>query len=274
MPTVAGNTNGGLISAGVLQLSPATSTTPGLVTTGTQSFNGYKTFFNDIFVNGIRVGRGVNSAGNCVAVGSNSLVGNTGQYNTCVGDGTMPFNTSGASNTAIGFQALYNTNGSLNTAVGQNSLFNSVGGNNNVAIGASSGIGITSGGSNVCIGNGSGVNIGSGSNNVHVGIGTTATINSSNEIVIGYTAGGFGSNTAVIGNNSITRTILRGTVCIGVTSPDASAKLQVDSTSQGFLPPRVANAASIVAPVAGLIIYDQSVNKLKCWNGTIWNDLF
>jgi len=274
LPTATGNTNGGLITGGVLQLSPATSTTPGIVTTGVQSFNGVKTFVNNIVVNGISVGRGANAAANCVSVGGNSLVGNTGTSNTCFGYNTMVFNTSGASNTAIGFQALYNINGSLNTAVGQNSLFNNVSGNNNVAIGASSGIGVSSGGSNVCIGNGSGVNIGSGSNNVHVGIGTTGTINSSNEIIIGYIAGGFGSNTAVIGNNSIIRTILRGTVCIGVTNPDASAKLQVDSTSQGFLPPRVANAASIVAPVAGLIIYDQSVNKLKCWNGTIWNDLF
>lgn len=50
-------------------------------------------------------------------------------------------------------------------------------------------------------------------------------------------------------------------VGIGTTSPDASAKLQIDATTQGLLPPRVSltatNAASPVSsPAAGLLVYN------------------
>lgn len=48
-----------------------------------------------------------------------------------------------------------------------------------------------------------------------------------NQIVIGYDATGLGSNTAVLGNASITTTALRGNVGIGTTAP--SSKLQVSA---------------------------------------------
>ena len=46
-------------------------------------------------------------------------------------------------------------------------------------------------------------------------------------------------------------------VGIGTISPDASAKLEVNSTSQGFLPPRMTQAQmnAIASPAEGLIIY-------------------
>jgi hypothetical protein len=28
------------------------------------------------------------------------------------------------------------------------------------------------------------------------------------------------------------------------------------------------------SPSAGMVYYDSGTNKLRCWNGTIWNDLF
>jgi hypothetical protein len=49
-----------------------------------------------------------------------------------------------------------------------------------------------------------------------------------NQIVIGYDATGLGSNTAVLGNASITTTALRGNVGIGTTAP--SSKLHVAET--------------------------------------------
>lgn len=290
LPTGSGNTNGGLITGTVLQLSPATTTTPGIVTTGGQSFSGTKTFNNNISVNGMGVGRGANSAANCVSVGGNSLVGNTGVANTCFGDNTMPFNISGFSNTVIGNGAGYFMTGALNTAVGQDSLYSNSGttnvgiganagatissGSGNVCIGVSSG-GISNGSGNVCIGTNSGGNIGTGSNNIHVGSNTTSSASSNtNEIIIGTGVSGNGSNTVSLGNGATQKTFLKGQVLVNGSMPDNSAALQIDSGNRGFLPPRVASTASITAPVPGLIIYDQSVAKLKCWNGTIWNDLF
>jgi hypothetical protein len=61
-------------------------------------------------------------------------------------------------------------------------------------------------------------------------------------------------------------------VGIGTTSPAASAQLEVSSTTKGFLPPRLTNAQrdAIVNPVAGLTIYNTSVNAFQCYNGTKW----
>jgi len=65
-------------------------------------------------------------------------------------------------------------------------------------------------------------------------------------------------------------------VSIGTTTPTASAKLQADSTTQGFLPPRMTTTQknAIATPAAGLVVYDTTTNKLCCYNGSTWNDLF
>jgi hypothetical protein len=74
---------------------------------------------------------------------------------------------------------------------------------------------------------------------------------------------------------------------IGTTSPNASAKLEVSSSTQGFMPPRVALTASNVfspitgtaASAAGLIVYNTNTagtapNNVSpgyyFWNGTTW----
>jgi len=57
---------------------------------------------------------------------------------------------------------------------------------------------------------------------------------------------------------------------------DASARLEVASTTQGFLPPRMTTTQknAIATPASGLVVYDTTTNKLACYNGTTWNDLF
>lgn len=61
----------------------------------------------------------------------------------------------------------------------------------------------------------------------------------------------------------------------GNTALDGSAKLQVDSTTQGFLPPRMTTTqVEAIEPTAGLIVYDTSTNKLQCYDGSSWNNLF
>lgn len=57
--------------------------------------------------------------------------------------------------------------------------------------------------------------------------------------------------------------------------PEESAQLQVDSTTKGFLPPRMTTTqVDAIGATAGLIVYDTETNKLQCYNGDNWNDLF
>jgi hypothetical protein len=55
------------------------------------------------------------------------------------------------------------------------------------------------------------------------------------------------------------------------TAMDASARLEVASTTQGFLPPRMTTAQklAIATPAAGLMVYDTDLNKL-CVYTTAW----
>jgi hypothetical protein len=74
---------------------------------------------------------------------------------------------------------------------------------------------------------------------------------------------------------------------IGTTTPNASAKLEVASSTQGFLPPRVAlTATNVFSPIvgtsnlaAGLLVYNTAtagstpnnvVPGYYYWNGSIW----
>jgi hypothetical protein len=75
---------------------------------------------------------------------------------------------------------------------------------------------------------------------------------------------------------------------IGTTTPNASAKLDVNASDKGFLPPRVAlTATNVFAPVtglsgstalataAGLLVYNTTSNGnvlpgYYYWNGTLW----
>jgi len=59
-------------------------------------------------------------------------------------------------------------------------------------------------------------------------------------------------------------------------SNDASALLDVQSTTQGFLPPRMTTTERdlISTPSAGLMVYNTTTNKAQCYNGTAWQDLF
>jgi hypothetical protein len=55
----------------------------------------------------------------------------------------------------------------------------------------------------------------------------------------------------------------------------ASARLAVNSTTQGFLPPRMTTTQknAITSPVAGLMVYDTTLNLISVYNGTIWISL-
>ena len=54
---------------------------------------------------------------------------------------------------------------------------------------------------------------------------------------------------------------LHAQVGIGTASPEASAQLDVNSTTKGFLPPRMDSTErnAIVSPVEGLTIYNTTI---------------
>jgi hypothetical protein len=65
-------------------------------------------------------------------------------------------------------------------------------------------------------------------------------------------------------------------VSIGSNTEVSSAKLNVESTTSGFMPPRMTTSQRdlISSPAAGLIIYNTSTNKHQGYNGTTWNDFY
>jgi hypothetical protein len=67
---------------------------------------------------------------------------------------------------------------------------------------------------------------------------------------------------------------LNGILTIGTASPNASAKVQVDSTTQGFLPPRMTTTEknAISSPATGLVIFDTTLGKL-CVFSTTWQTI-
>ncbi|PWB23896.1 tail fiber domain-containing protein [Flavobacterium sp. HTF] len=165
------------------------------------------------------------------AVGYEALKANTlGGSNIGIGYQPLNANTTGSTNIGIGRIALnLNTTGSNNIAIGQQSLGMNTSGNNNIGLGyltmvslnsgdynagfgASSLQGLTTGSMNVAMGYQSGMFAVSGSsqntisdNSVFLGaISKSAGTGQTNQIVIGYNAIGRGSNTAQIGNSSMT----------------------------------------------------------------------
>jgi hypothetical protein len=65
-----------------------------------------------------------------------------------------------------------------------------------------------------------------------------------------------------------------GRVGIGV-SADASAKLDISSTTKGFLPPRMTTTQknAISSPAEGLIVYDTTLHKLCVYTGSAWETI-
>ena len=180
------------------------------------------------------------AAENNVSIGIDAMISNTsGSFNYALGGRALQRNTSGGLNTAIGFGALeYHTTGTRNTGIGVNALNSVVSGtdnlglgsyalqyttgNKNVAIGSQVLYENTTGSSNIAFGLDAGRKISGGSANqtsnqsIFIGEDTRASAaGNTNEIVIGHTAIGQGSNSVTLGNSSITQTLLRGTVTGG-----------------------------------------------------------
>jgi hypothetical protein len=67
-----------------------------------------------------------------------------------------------------------------------------------------------------------------------------------------------------------------GGAYINTATPNAAACLQADSTTQGFLPPRMTTAQKVTlaaTATAGLMIYDTNLNKLCVYTGAGWETI-
>jgi hypothetical protein len=95
----------------------------------------------------------------------------------------------------------------------------------------------------------------------------------SNNLILSSKAASTTSNVYVIPTSF---TSLSGSVLVNTTTDVASSVLTVNSTTKGVLFPRMTTTQknAIASPAAGLVVYDSTTNKLCCYNGSTWNDLF
>lgn len=85
--------------------------------------------------------------------------------------------------------------------------------------------------------------------------------------------GTVGSYSLWLMTNGAKRLEVTGAGAVGIGgSPVASAKLEVDSTTQGFLPPVMTTTQknAISSPAEGLVVYDSSLHKLCVYTGGGW----
>lgn len=91
-------------------------------------------------------------------------------------------------------------------------------------------------------------------------------------------ADGSVSNSTLSNYLPLTGGNLTGVLAIGTTSPQSSAVLDLSSTTQGFLPPRMTQNQrnTINNPVAGLVVWCKNCGingELQVYNGTTWTNM-
>jgi len=234
---------------------------------------------------GYRAGLANTSGGYNLALGYLAGRGTTtGSFNTFIGLNAGAANAAGSQNHFVGYRA-----GQINTAsfnhfegyragelntTGANNHFsgyfagnaNTIGGQNYFS-GHRAGRLNTEGSRNTFSGYQAGSNNLTGNDNTAVGYNSGPASGSalSNATALGANVVLTQSNTVVLGNNA--------SVGIGTSAPDASAVLDVSSTSKGLLPPRMSQSQrdAIQTPAAGLTVYNATKGKLNTWNGTSWD---
>lgn len=95
--------------------------------------------------------------------------------------------------------------------------------------------------------------------------------------VLTISNGGTGSSSKIfvdLSNNQNIDGIKKFTnsISVGSATPEATAIVDINSTSKGFLPPRLTTAQrdAILNPAIGLTIFNTETNCLEWWIGSIW----
>lgn len=158
---------------------------------------------------------------------------------------------------------------------------------NCVGIGNNAGLGLTSGTGNVFIGRQAGQSVTIGADSVIIGRQAgDDLISGSRCIIIGSATDAVPYNSATsdsinIGNvfigDRVARSVKFGdveNVAGSLTQADACSILELESVTKGFIPPKMTTVQrdAISAPVAGLMIYNTSTNKLNVYT-TAWEQI-
>ena len=192
--------------------------------------------------------------------------GKTPYLNLFLGEDAGP-NSSGLTNTGVGLSSLQYVTGDANTALGYHSLNNVTGGLNNTGIGNNVGENITTGRKNTLVGADVAKNITTGQNNIIIGYNiNTSAANANSELNIG---GSF------YAKNIYTTNAYFG---INTASPNASAALDITSSSKGLLIPRLdiadlTTAAPVTTPATSLMAYNTNTTTgpgFFYWSGSAW----
>ena len=206
----------------------------------------------------------LNSVGSFnIAIGTRALYSNIADKNTVVGGETMYSNLTGTFNTALGQESLRaNIAGSYNTAVGTFALLNSES-NYTVAVGRDAGR------------YSSASNLIASTESLFLGYNSKSlTASSTNEIVIGASASGNGSNSVTLGSDSITKTILKGNIGVGTASPTnvldvvknqvGSTRINIENTdTYGISTLRFTKSGGAAAA-----LYENATNEFTFQNAT------
>ncbi len=105
--------------------------------------------------------------------------------------------------------------------------------------------------------------------------GLTGATGAAGVLSSGTTAGNtpFWNGSSWVVNNSNIHNNGAG-IGIGTTTPNASAKVEIASATQGFLPPRMTalQRDAIASPATGLVIFNTTTNCLNFFIGSGWNE--
>ena len=90
-----------------------------------------------------------------------------------------------------------------------------------------------------------------------------------------YSSGTTNKITFEPGGTEVLRLQQNGSILIGTTANIASSKLTVNSTTQGFLPPRMTTTEknAIASPTSGLVVYDTTLGKLCVRGAAAWETI-
>lgn len=115
---------------------------------------------------------------------------------------------------------------------------------------------------------------------------TTTALAIGNSVEVCMIMGGYGSSpyalwlqgTDFTNFNSIRPIVINprgGSVGINTSSPNTSSILDLTSTTKAFLPPRMTSIekAAIGSPIAGMVVYDSTLNKLCVYTGAAWETI-
>lgn len=127
------------------------------------------------------------------------------------------------------------------------------------------------------------------SGNYQIALGASSQVTSSNSVLIstkGTTQTNSTANTFEVNLDSTTSVFrfgntvdgwlnTTGSFGFGTITPSASAVVELDSTSKGFLPPRMTTTEknAIVAPATGLVLFDTTLAKLCVYTGAAWETI-